>query len=286
MKRCGKALAFSLACLLAVTCVVRGAAERAKPGDEKPEVVSQKGDHGATVYGSNPFDFPVTITVELTTQENLRSNKPMPATIVIPAKKQKMPLVSLMQADRNKAWRYAHRFDWTAGAANAKHDEKYVYTLPFEAGDTYPCTFAYDETGGTVFSVPAGEKICAARDGKVVRVVEHHPDSTEKQGAKEDVNHVYILHKDQTIGRYASFQPDGVDVSLGKQVKAGDVLGTAGPSGAAKGSYVRFEIISATDGKTRTTFPARFATAEGEAVMPVKGQSYQRPAAAEKPRGK
>ena len=196
------------------------------------------------------------------------------------AKKQKMPLVSLMQADRNKPWRYAHRFDWTAGAANAKHDEKYAYTLPFEPGDAYPCTFAYDETGGTVFGVPVGEKIYAARDGKVVRVVEHHPDSSEKQGDKEDVNHVYILHKDQTIGRYASFKPDGVDVSAGKQVKAGDVLGTAGPTGAAKGSYLRFEIISATDGKTRTTFPARFGTAaDREPVMPVKDQRYQRPAA-------
>jgi murein DD-endopeptidase MepM/ murein hydrolase activator NlpD len=261
----------------------RGAVTPAKPGDEKPEVTSQKGDHGATVYGTNPFDFPVTITVELTTQDNLRANKPMPATIVIPPKKEKMPLVQLMQADRNKGWRYAHTFSWTAGAAGAKHDDKTVYTLPFEPGHSYRCTFAYDESNATVFALPEGEKICAARDGKVVRVVEHHTDGGEGGGAKENVNHVYVLHKDQTIGRYASFKTDGVDVSVGKQVKAGDVLGTAGASGAAKNAYVRFEIISATDGKTRTTFPARFATAEGEAVMPAKDQRYQRPFADQKP---
>lgn len=282
MNRWSRAFALSWA-LLGLISATHAAVTPAKPGDEKPEVTSQKGDHGATVYGTNPFDFPITITVELSTQDNLRANKAMPATIVVPAKKEKMPLVTLTQADRNKPWRYAHTFSWTAGSAGAKHDEKYAYTLPFEPGHSYRCTFAYDESNATVFAVLAGAKICAARDGKVVRVVEHHTEAGDGEALKEKVNHVYILHKDQTIARYASFKPDGVDVSVGKQVKAGDVIGTAGATGKAKGSYLRFEIISATDGKTRATFPARFATADAETVMPAKDERYQRPFPDQKP---
>lgn len=263
--------------LLMISCAAFGAVTPQKPGEEKPEVTSQKGDHGATVYGSNPFDFPITITLELKTQDNLRASKPMPATIVIPAKKQKMPLVQLMQADRNKRWQYAHTFHWTAGVAGAKHDDSYLYTLPFEAGHSYRCSLAYDEANAVVFAVPNGAKICAAREGKVVRVVEDYTEGGEKEALKEKVNHVYVLHRDNTIGRYASFRTDGVDVSLGKMIKAGDVIGLAGHSGKASGPYLRFDVISAADGNTRTTFPARFASAAQEKVLPAKDERYQRP---------
>ena len=82
---------------------------------------------------------------------------------------------------------------------------------------------------GYDFLMPIGSTITAARGGTVTNVEESHFDG-EIAPTGED-NFLVILHGDGTSALYGHFTHDGVLVSVGQVVNAGDVVGFSGNAG-------------------------------------------------------
>jgi len=121
------------------------------------------------------------------------------------------------------------------------------YRLPYPPGAEYKviqgnggrwghsgaAEFAYD------FVMPKGSPVAAARGGVVVKTESRFADDTRKPGEE---NYVFVRHGDGTFGRYYHLTTGGALVSAGQRVRAGDIIGRSGNSGASAGAHLHFDV--------------------------------------------
>lgn len=133
------------------------------------------------------------------------------------------------------------------------------YLLPWESGEPHYCffgnnawlthqgrgRFAWD------FLMPMGTKILAAREGKVVSVV----DQNEGRGVSgKPNNEIDIDHGDGTLARYYHMQKGGSRVKVGDIVKRGQVIALSGDVGKSLGPHLHFEVVD----QSQQTVPIAF----------------------------
>src|SRR5687768_163743 len=111
---------------------------RAEP--RKPELSVEEASpgrgrsSGIVLRIHNPLPFPITVLLESGRLENLQSNKKFPLTAVIePQQRVDVARLTPIRADRRTSVGGAS-FSYRAGRAGARHDDRFVYALPFEAG--------------------------------------------------------------------------------------------------------------------------------------------------------
>lgn len=101
----------------------------------------------------------------------------------------------------------------------------------FKTGET----FAYD------FEMPIGSTIVAAREGKVLHVIDKY---TDDQHALSEPNGLYFDHGDGTCARYGHLTKNGILVRPGETVTQGQMIGRSGNSGLSKGPICTFRLQS------------------------------------------
>ena len=150
-----------------------------------------------------------------------------------------------------------------------------AYRLPWAAGQPHRCVqsnrgivshrgagrFAYD------FAMPVGTEICAARGGKVIRVVVWH----DSHGHHWPNNLIAIEHDDRTLGCYLHLRKDGSRVKVGDAVKQGQVIAEGGHVGNSMMPHLHFHV---TDASRRTTLPITFSDVSKDAGIPRMFKSY------------
>lgn len=125
-------------------------------------------------------------------------------------------------------------------------DPHFGYRLPFEHGTSHTVSQGYDGlqshrgTYAVDFDMPLGTPVCASRDGVVADL---HNDRGEPESDLTIGNYVAIVHPDGTAALYAQLaRADGVCVTVGQRVKAGDVIGRSGTTGHSNGPHLHFEV--------------------------------------------
>ncbi|MGB8356603.1 MAG: M23 family metallopeptidase [Chthoniobacteraceae bacterium] len=129
-------------------------------------------------------------------------------------------------------------------------DPDFCYRLPYQNGTSHLLSQGY---GGVVshhgafaldFDMPEGTPVCAARDGVVIEIQKsrEYSDNDSIIG-----NFIAIKHVDGTVALYAQLAKDGVTVTVGQKVRAGDVIGSSGSTGHTNGPHLHFEVDSLKD---------------------------------------
>ncbi len=99
------------------------------------------------------------------------------------------------------------------------------------------------------FIVDIGTSVLAARDGKVSKI----KSDSDKWGLNpelvKEVNFVAIDHRDGTYAEYLHLGKDKVVVSVGQDIKVGDVLGYTGLSGCMDVPHLHFNVFKIVEGK-------------------------------------
>lgn len=149
------------------------------------------------------------------------------------------------------------------------------YRLPWPAGLTYLCVqsnrgvvshrgweeFAYD------FAMPVGSDVCAARAGKVIRVVSNH----DGHGFHWPNNSVAIQHGDGSLAYYLHIKKDGSRVVAGDFVRQGQVIAASGHVGNSMLPHLHFHV---TDAERTSTLPIAFADLKKDAGVPRMFKHY------------
>jgi len=149
-----------------------------------------------------------------------------------------------------------------------KYDTSYVYALPFEKGRGYRLMqgyfgrFSHKERVALDFNMKRGTKICAARDGVVVRVKEDGDRGGWGRKFRPYGNNIVIEHADGTRAGYWHLQKDGALVNVGDTVKKGQVIGLSGKTGYAFQPHLHFFVWQSGSGNFRQ-IPTRFQTSKG-----------------------
>lgn len=150
-----------------------------------------------------------------------------------------------------------------------KDDTSYVYDLPYEAGKRYFIVqgyfshFSHIERAALDFKMKRGTKICAAREGVVVRVKEDGDRGGLNKKYRPYGNNIVIQHPDGSRAGYWHLQKDGALVNAGDTVTKGQVIGLSGKTGYAALPHLHFLVWNYDSTRQWQQVPTRFNTTKG-----------------------
>jgi murein DD-endopeptidase MepM/ murein hydrolase activator NlpD len=150
-----------------------------------------------------------------------------------------------------------------------KDDTSYIYALPYEEGKShylvqgYFSSLTHRERAALDFKMKRGTKICAAREGVVIRVKEDGDRGGLKKRYRPYGNYVIIQHADSSRAGYWHLQKDGVLVNVGDTVKKGQVIALSGKTGYSFTPHLHFLVWSADSNRQWRQIATRFQTSKG-----------------------
>jgi murein DD-endopeptidase MepM/ murein hydrolase activator NlpD len=150
-----------------------------------------------------------------------------------------------------------------------KDDTSYIYSLPYENGKAYWMVqgyfsrFSHKERAALDFKMKRGTKICAAREGIVVRVKEDGDRGGLNKKYRADGNNIVIQHPDGSRAGYWHLQKDGALVNVGDSVSKGQVIGLSGKTGYAAFPHLHFLVWDFDQEGNWKQVPTRFETTKG-----------------------
>ena len=150
-----------------------------------------------------------------------------------------------------------------------RDDTSYVYSLPFEKGSLFLIVqgyfgiFSHQERAALDFKMNRRTKICAARDGVVVRVKEDSDKGGWNKKYSKDGNNIVIQHADGSRAGYWHLQKDGALVNVGDTIKQGQVIALSGKTGYASMPHLHFLVWSYDSNRQWGSIATRFQTSKG-----------------------
>ncbi len=239
--------------------------------------VSNEEDGSTVVYAKNNYLCDESVYIEFNALKNMQADVKLPFKGVVPAGSKAYKLFTLTIKDPLKGsqlgyvTRYCHGDIYTT-----KHNDKYVYTLPYSEGERYPIGQAYGgkfshymkgKTYAIDFTMQEGTTVCAARDGVVVFVKDDsnkHGKTIKYQGYG---NYITIYHEDGTMSDYFHIKKNGSKVKEGDRVVAGQKIALSGNTGWSSGPHLHFQVYSFDENMEVKTLPTKFKQEEGWAVI-------------------
>ncbi len=113
------------------------------------------------------------------------------------------------------------------------------------------------------FVMPLGAEIVAARDGKVIKVVQNF------SGVGLDPNYIWIQHEDGEISNYGHIRKNSALVSEGEDVLSGQPIALNGMVGQTTLPHVHFVVFNK---EATESIPVSFADVPGG--VPFAGHFY------------
>ena len=163
-----------------------------------------------------------------------------------------------------------------------KEDTSYVYALPYEEGKSYRLvqgyfsSFTHQERAALDFKMKRGTKICAVRDGEVIRIKEDGDRGGFKKKYRPYGNYIIIQHADSSRAGYWHLQKDGAMVNVGDKVKKGQVIAISGKTGFSFLPHLHFLVWSSDSKRQWRQVATRFLTSKGiKYLRPVR--RYRKP---------
>lgn len=256
-----------------------------EPANAEPAVkVSTTHEGGSTQFFVDNEEYcEVTMTFDMGLV-NLKGNTPFPYTATFPPRA-KTAAFEISPIKPGAHWEYTYTNYYKLGSNCARHDDNFIYQLPYAPGNKFKVTQAYNgkfsHTGSNQYAIdfdmPEGTLVHAARGGIVVRV----KDDSDKGGGSIEYdkynNYVLIRHDDGTLGHYCHLQKGGIMVKPGQTVSTGDVIAHSGNTGFSSGPHLHFCVFKAKDGRTRVSIPVKFRTTQERAITLTSGHSYRAP---------
>ncbi len=223
----------------------------------------------------------VTATFEMNLV-NLKCSAELPYTTSVPGK-QTAEVFTVSPVNKAVPWSYRYTDSYTIGSVTARHDDSYVYSLPYAAGESFRVSQGYhgqfSHTGPDEYAIDwkmsPGTPVHAARAGVVVQSKDDSNVGGPSRKYQSCANCVLIQHSDGTIGIYAHLQKGGNRVKVGDHVNTGDWIALSGNTGFTSGPHLHFSVFKTRSGKERESIPVRFQTAKDSAITLVTGETYQ-----------
>jgi murein DD-endopeptidase MepM/ murein hydrolase activator NlpD len=242
------------------------------------EVTSVKSNNAFHVNAENRNPFSITLTIKVT-GENFKLNTRQPITKVVKGNSTKH-LVSVYAKEKGKSFEFSTNYNWVMGNTLARHNDTYIYSLPYQTGRSYRIGQGYNGSfshSGSIrysidFMMPLKTQVHAARGGRVVQIYEDSDRGGASDEFKDASNFITIEHNDGTFAEYAHLSRNGVLVNLGQKVFEGQVIGLSGNTGYSSGPHLHFMVIKINEDGTSISLPVRFKTKSG--VVDTLNESF------------
>ena len=149
-------------------------------------------------------------------------------------------LLQIRSATPGRNHRFTTQSTYKLGSIVAVSDQRAVYRLPYENGNSF---FISQAAGGPIsthdgedsrfavdFTMPENTPVVAAREGLVIASESSHRRGGTNPALMSLANFVSILHADQTVATYAHLAPGGIRVRPGDRVLALSLIHISEPT--------------------------------------------------------
>lgn len=229
----------------------------------------------------NPYR--VTLTLDFENISNLKPSLHLPLSIEL-AGYSKKKILALNRIDTAKSINYKSSYGWVRGSPFVKHNDAYVYGLPFAKGSTVRVSQGYN--GDTShkglsayaidFPLSIGTPIYAARDGIVVGVEVSNTFGGPSPYYRPYANYVVIEHDDGTMGNYYHLKQGGTAVRIGDKITKGQLIAYSGNTGYTTAPHLHFSVskVDPVSMRRPMNLPVKIQTLEGIVTSPRCGDHY------------
>ena len=281
-----------------ITCLVLGlmfgtlvvASSKKEDGDgaagladtnQAVHVITERDGEATHFFVDNEEFGEITMTFEMQLK-NLKGDTAFPYTGTFPAR-QRTEAFTVAPAKPGVSWDYSYTNYYKLGSNCARHDDSYVYMLPYEPGQKFKVTQGYNgkysHMGSNQYAIdwqmPEGTPVLAARAGIVVRVKDDSDRGGGSMAFDPYNNYVLIRHEDGTLAHYCHLKKGGCVVHPGQEVAAGQLIAHSGNTGFSTGPHLHVCIFKTKNGRVRVSIPVHFRTATETATTLVSGRSYR-----------
>jgi len=270
--------------ILFLLCLFTIATYSQKADNEIFEVynVRNEKDGSAIVYANNDFVCDESVIIEFNVLKNMTADVELPFKVVIPAGAKEFKLFTLTIKDKTKGSQLGYISKYCHGDIfNSKHDDKYIYTIPYKEGEQYSVDQGYGgkfshymkgKTYAIDFAMDEGTIICAAREGIVIEV----KDDSNKHGStmqyQDFGNYITVYHNDGTMANYFHLKKNGSKVKVGDKIIAGQEIAYSGNTGWSSGPHLHFQVYSFNEEMDIKTIPTKFLQEDGKAILLEKNK--------------
>lgn len=182
----------------------------------------------------------------------------------------------------NNKFKYTSRYKWILGNKNSKHDDKYLYRLPYalntkqmvSQGFNGKFTHFKQSQYAVDFALDPNTAIYAARSGRVVKVKENSKIGGNNRKYLKHANVITIKHKDGTYASYAHLKYKGSVVKAGNFIQRGDLIGYSGQTGYVSGPHLHLVVFKAKTFNKRESLAIKFISKRGIIKNPKTKQFY------------
>jgi len=237
-----------------------------------------------SLFADNLAYCPIYINITFSILDNLSATVEIPYETVIPPRSFRNKLFDLNPINRREATSLSYRYYYNLGdPVNVTPDTSFLYLFPFAPGERFRVmqgingTFShFDESQYAIdFDMPIGTPIHAARDGIVVEIKQDSNIGGNDRRFINDGNYILIYHSDGTFGNYVHFRYNGVAVTLGQFIEAGQLIGYSGNTGFSSAPHLHFAVCVPQRNASMTSIPFKFITNNLEGVIPREGEFYE-----------
>lgn len=247
------------------------------------KIYTEREGSQVVVYVDNPAVIPMTVDISLKLTNMKTDFGGTKRMFVIPQLSKRYKILSANAIRRNGRTGLGLESFIYVGDVKQKPDSKFLYELPFEAGETYIVSQGYDGRfshrgeNAIDFALDIGEKVYAARGGIVYKVVEEHSRSCHQSSCQEFNNYITVYHSDGTFSEYSHLKYNGANVEIGDIVEAGDFLGYSGNTGWSSGPHLHFVVYKYNNKGVRETLKTKFKTTERKSIILEENEHYTKP---------
>jgi murein DD-endopeptidase MepM/ murein hydrolase activator NlpD len=229
------------------------------------------------IFANNRKPYPISLELTLTLVA-VETKKGLPEFFLIPAMTDSTLLTELVLPNQiGSSFKFNYKF-WI-GDFSATHEDKHIYSFPFEESEGYFLDQGYDgklshqRIFALDFSMEIGTPIYAARGGIVIKVKEDSDFGCPKLDCVDLANLITIFHDDNTFAEYVHLKYNGAVVSAGDSVETGDLIGYSGNTGYSTGPHLHFTVNRATE-KGYKAVPTLFRLNKSKIGYLIEGRKY------------
>jgi len=249
------------------------------PADPKPMVSMRKlGPEREPEYSFvNNIWGPVELELQITEAENVTTEPPLPARMVIPGQSEQR-LLKIRPTDPSAGFSFRFAYQQMIGPPLAELPEQYNYYPPFPLGLEFPISQGFDDDTthkdppnqyAVDIVMPVGTPILAARAGQVMEMEDDFHGAAQTERYLTRSNHIRLLHDDGTMALYAHLQANSLRVRPGAKVSRGQWIANSGNTGYSNGPHLHF-VIQLNAGMSLESMPFSFVTPTGVMMTPAK----------------